>query len=75
MKRLVAITILFLSFEPFVFAEVREPQRVERICRRLSNQTENKKQSWIKWHPVLAGTLIGFGAGVGALVGKMASEY
>ncbi len=113
MRKLIAIMILSLSFETVVFAEIREPQKMDRITLEtvsvseplLTNQIENKKQSWIKKHPVIAGTLIGlgagftigviggesfysdtnrfgngiviggFGAGIGAVVGKVASEY
>ena len=117
MKKLSVFAILFLLFKTIGFAEIREPQKMDRITFEVSrtsnveinfvDQTrkDEENKSWIKRHPVIAGTLVGlgagftigviggesfysdtnrfgngiviggFGAGVGALVGKVASEY
>ena len=117
MKKLSVFAILFLLFKTISFAEIREPQKMERITfevTRTSNveinfvdqtRKDEENKSWIKRHPVLGGMLIGvgagftigviggqsilydtnrfgnglymagIGAGVGALVGKVASEY
>lgn len=112
MKKLSVFLILFLLFGTLTFAaDIREPQRMERITREVIKNAEfgfpdhaeknEETKSWIKRQPVIAGTLIGFGAGaflgqasngdysvfgkviwfggigagVGAVVGKVASEY
>lgn len=115
MKKLSLFGILFLLYGTLSFADIREPQRMDRITGEVIKNAEfgfvdqadknEETRSWIKKHPVIGGMLIGLGtgftigviggesilsdtnrfgngiymggigAGVGALVGKVASEY